>query len=44
MKKHWSEEQIVAITAFATIMIATNLINKVLQVELDEYLRPYTRG
>lgn len=43
MKKRWSEEQIVAITAFATIMIATNLINKVLQVELDEYLLPYTR-
>lgn len=44
MKKHWDEEQIVAITAFATIMIATNLINKVLDVELDDYLRPYTRS
>lgn len=43
MKKHWDEEQIVAITAFATIMIATNLINKVLDVKLDDYLVPYTR-
>lgn len=43
MKQHWNEEQIVAITAFATIMIATNLINKVLQVELDDYLLPYTQ-
>lgn len=43
LKKHWNEEQIVAITAFATIMIATNLINKVLQVELDDYLLPYTK-
>lgn len=43
MKKYWNEEQIVAITAFATIMIATNLINKVLQVNLDGYLEPYTK-
>lgn len=43
MKKYWNEEQIVAITAFATIMIATNLINKVLQVKLDDYLVPYTK-
>lgn len=43
LKSHWNEEQIVAITAFATIMIATNLINKVLQVELDDYLRAYTK-
>lgn len=43
LKKHWNEEQIVAITAFATIMIATNLINKILQVELDDYLKAYTK-
>lgn len=43
MKEYWNEEQIVAITAFATIMIATNLINKVLQVELDDYLLPYAQ-
>lgn len=44
LKKHWDEEQIVAITAFASIMIATNLINKILDVKLDDYLQPYTRG
>ena len=43
LKSYWNEEQIVAITAFATIMIATNLINKVLQVELDDELLPYTK-
>ena len=43
MKERWSEEQIVAITAFATIMIATNIINKALKIELDEELIPYTK-
>ena len=43
LKKHWNEEQIVAITAFATIMIATNIINKSLAVEVDDNLVPYTR-
>ena len=43
LKKHWNEEQIVAITAFATIMIATNIINKSLDVEPDEELLPYTK-
>lgn len=43
LKKHWSEEQIVVLTAFATIMIATNLINKTLQVQLDDCLVPYTK-
>jgi hypothetical protein len=39
----WSEEQIVAITAFATIMIATNIINKTLKIKLDDELVPYTK-
>lgn len=43
LKKHWNEEQIVAITAFATIMIATNIINKSLDVEPDAELLPYTK-
>lgn len=43
LKSKWSEEQIVAITGFATIMIATNIINKTLQIELDEELIPYTK-
>src|SRR5437764_913497 len=34
----FTTEQIVALTAFAALMVATNIINNVLQVELDEYL------
>jgi hypothetical protein len=37
-------EQIVALTAFAALMVATNIINNVLQVELDEYLYDYREG
>lgn len=33
----------VAITAFATIMIATNIINKSLDIELDDNLIPYSK-
>ncbi len=43
LKSKWNEEQIVAITAFATIMIATNIINKSLKINLDEELIPYTK-
>ncbi|MBR1757213.1 MAG: hypothetical protein IJ744_00615 [Lachnospiraceae bacterium] len=43
MKEFWNEEQIVTITAFATLMIATNIINKSLQINLDEELIPYTK-
>lgn len=43
LKKYWNEEQIVAITAFATIMIATNIINKSLDVDLGDNLIPYTK-
>ncbi|HEX2947908.1 MAG TPA: hypothetical protein VHT96_18370 [Clostridia bacterium] len=43
LKKLYSDEQIVSLTAFAGLMIATNLINNALQVELDEYLVSYSR-
>lgn len=43
LKAHWNEERIVAITAFAAMMIATNLINEVLQVRLDDCLSAYTQ-
>lgn len=36
-------EQIVTLTAFAGLMIATNVFNNALRVELDDYLRPYRR-
>jgi hypothetical protein len=36
-------EQIVALTAFGALMVATNVFNNALEVELDEYLQPYRR-
>lgn len=38
LKIQYSLKQLVSLTAFGGIMIATNLFNDVLQVELDEYL------
>ena len=43
LRQFFNEEQIVLLTAFAGLMIATNLINNALQVDLDEYLESYTR-
>ncbi len=40
----FTEEQIVALTAFGAIMLATNVFNNALGVELDEYLGPYVAG
>lgn len=36
-------DQIVALTAFGGLMVATNLFNNALQVDLDEYLTPYRK-
>jgi alkylhydroperoxidase family enzyme len=36
-------EQIVALTAFGGLMVATNLFNNALQVDLDEYLYGYRK-
>jgi alkylhydroperoxidase family enzyme len=33
--------EIVALTAFGGLMVATNLFNNALQVDLDQYLQPY---
>ncbi len=40
----FSTEQIVVLTAFASLMIATNIVNNALEVELDEYLYDYRAG
>jgi alkylhydroperoxidase family enzyme len=37
-------EQIVALTAFGGLMVATNLFNNALRVDLDDYLQPYREG
>ena len=44
LASYFSPEQIVALTGFASLMIATNIINNVLEVELDEYLYAYRDG
>jgi alkylhydroperoxidase family enzyme len=36
--------QIVALTAFGAMMVATNVVNNALEVDLDEYLQPYRKG
>jgi len=43
LKSFFSDAQIVALTAFAGLMIATNLINTALKVDLDDYLVSYTK-
>ena len=40
----FAEDQIVALTAFAGLMVATNLFNNALRVDLDEYLWAYRKG
>ena len=36
-------EQIVALTAFGGLMIATNVFNNALKVDLDDYLQPFRK-
>lgn len=40
----FSDEQIVALTAFGALMAATNVFNNALGVDLDGYLEPYRKG
>jgi len=37
----FSPEQLVALTGFGALMVATNIVNNVLEVELDSYLYDY---
>ncbi|MDR3293148.1 MAG: hypothetical protein LBT20_03485 [Clostridiales bacterium] len=43
LRKRFGEKEIVLLTAFAGIMIATNLINNALDVDLDDYLTSYAK-
>lgn len=43
LRARYSTETFVLLTAFGSMMIATNLINTALQVELDDILLPYTK-
>jgi alkylhydroperoxidase family enzyme len=40
---HFDPAQMTALTAFGAIMVATNVFNNALEVDLDEYLQPYRR-
>ncbi|MGD9645677.1 MAG: carboxymuconolactone decarboxylase family protein [Pirellulales bacterium] len=44
LAKYFQPNQIVALTAFGALMIATNVFNNALRVDLDDYLQPYRRG
>ena len=44
LARHFTPQQIVVLTAFGAMMIATNVFNNALDVDLDEYLKPYTRS
>ncbi len=42
MAKKYSEEEMVVLVSFAGQMIATNVFSNVFEVEIDEYLAPYS--
>ncbi len=44
LESYFTPPQIVALTAFGALMVATNVVNNALEVELDEYLQPYRKG
>jgi alkylhydroperoxidase family enzyme len=43
LARRFTPPQIVALTAFGAVMIATNVFNNALRVDLDEYLTPYRK-
>jgi alkylhydroperoxidase family enzyme len=43
LARHLQPDQVVALTAFGGLMIATNLFNNALRVDLDEYLQPFRK-
>ena len=44
LELHFQPAEIVALTAFGAMMVATNVVNNALDVDLDEYLQPYRKG
>lgn len=40
----FTDEEVVALTAFGALMVATNIFNNALEVDLDQYLEPYRSG
>jgi hypothetical protein len=44
LKAAFDDTQLVALTAFGTLMIATNVFNNALRIDLDESLQAYSAG
>lgn len=43
LRARLNDEQIVVLTAFGSLMLATNVFNDALRVDLDEYLKPFAK-
>jgi len=43
IRKKYSDKEIVVLTAFAGIMIATNIFNNVIHTEIDDYLQLFKK-
>ena len=44
LASHLTQEQIITLTAFGGLMVATNLFNNALRVDLDGELKPFRKG
>jgi alkylhydroperoxidase family enzyme len=44
LRPYFNPSQMVALTAFGAMMVATNVVNNALDIDLDEYLQPYRKG
>ncbi|MEP7348304.1 MAG: hypothetical protein ABI877_23765, partial [Gemmatimonadaceae bacterium] len=44
LRASFSEAEVVTLTAFGALMVATNVVNNALAVPLDTYLEPYRRA
>lgn len=44
LRDFFTPAQLVTLTAFGGLMVATNIFNNALRVDLDEYLLPYRKG
>jgi alkylhydroperoxidase family enzyme len=44
LAERFTDAEIVLLTASGAMMVATNVLNKALQVDLDVYLLPYVRA
>jgi 4-hydroxybenzoate polyprenyltransferase len=43
VQAYFEPAEVVALTAFGALMVATNVFNNALDVELDEYLERYRK-